>query len=113
MAWYHLCHFSHATFSKGDKNIAIAFIKSYDSDIPYDDRLNCVKILNSKYAGLTVRKVKKWVINENKPNKKRGRKINTDFECDVWSQLIMCAEREIMNVDTNQMEKANQVLFNV
>ena len=67
------------------------------------------KILgNGKFANLSVRKVKEWrkwyKQRQNGINRKRGRKVNTEFEIDVWSELILCVLNTISTPEGEEIQ---------
>ena len=45
---------------------------------------------NSYYANITTRTIVRWAASENAISARPGRKINEEFENDVWSNLMLC-----------------------
>ena len=45
---------------------------------------------NSYYANITCRTIIRWAASENSISLKPGRKINEEFENEVWSNLMLC-----------------------
>ena len=45
---------------------------------------------NNYYSAITSRTIIRWCSVLNKSNKKPGRRINVDFEADVWGNIMLC-----------------------
>jgi len=96
---------AYRTFSKKHKELIVKAIgHHFRSDKDLREAVAAIVRANSAFAGLDHRNVKNWIRNESSKNadslardfKKRGRQVNSEFEADVWNELVVWGIKEEM-----------------
>ena len=92
----------YTTYSTEDKNFVLDSLIRCETKGEIAIGIKQLIGIYPKYTGLTVHKIESWRKVQRGELNKRGTKINTEFESDVWSRLVLCVLKE--NVDLTGKE---------
>jgi hypothetical protein len=82
-------------FAPKAKKLVLDAVKHCSSDKQIADVLTAIKNVNRGLSGVTVDNVKRWSRTaESQQRLRRGRKVNLDFELEVWSKLVTFGVQE-------------------
>ena len=111
---------TNTTFTEDEK---FAVVESFANCKTREEKVEGLKHLksimapkDSRYDSIDITKLGRWTdrydrIKNGEMDEKRGKRINVDFENDIWAELLLCAIE--MKEEEGKMEEKVEVLFNV
>ena len=111
---------TNTTFTEDEKFAVVESFANCKTREEKEDGLKHLKSImapkDSRYNSIDITKLGRWTdryerIKNGKMDEKRGRRINVDFENDIWAELLLCAIE--MKEEEGKIEEKVEVLFNV